>query len=74
MFHENDVVKLRRDQPSESAAAWPGVPASALAAGTVGTVVMVYDDGTAYEVEFVSPDGSTLGLLTLPPSELDPAQ
>ncbi len=33
--------------------------------GTIGTIVMVYDDGRAYEVEFVDDKGNTVALLTL---------
>ena len=35
------------------------VPAEGLEAGDVGTVVHVYRDGRAYEVEFFTLDGST---------------
>lgn len=34
----------------------------------LGTVVMVYEDGKSYEVEFVDADGKTRGCLTLPAS------
>ncbi len=52
-FEELDVVRLRRALPDAN-----------LPAGAVGAIVMVYDDGKAYEVEFC--DGAaTLALLTL---------
>jgi hypothetical protein len=68
MFHEHDVVRLKHSVPAGDAHGWPAVPSMALQAGTLGTIVVVYqNDPTdhAYEVEFVAPDGSTLGLLTL---------
>ena len=33
--------------------------------GDVGTVVMIYDNGKGYEVEFFAADGSTLGVETV---------
>ncbi len=36
----------------------------------VGTIVLVYRQGEAYEVEFVRPDGSTQAVLTLPAAEV----
>lgn len=41
------------------------VPAESLEAGDVGTVVHVYPDGLAYEVEFVALDGHTAVVATL---------
>lgn len=49
---ELDVVKLVQN--------FNGLPA-----GTEGTIVLEYD-GTAYEVEFVDPEGDTLDVLTTP--------
>jgi DNA polymerase III sliding clamp (beta) subunit (PCNA family) len=43
-----------------------------LEAGDVGTVVHVYRDGEAYEVEFVALDGHTVAVATLEGSELRP--
>lgn len=43
-----------------------------LEAGDVGTVVHVYRDGEAYEVEFVALDGQTVAVATLEGSELRP--
>ena len=48
------------------------VPDAALEAGDVGTVVHVYKDGQAYEVEFVTPDGHTAAVLTLAASQVRP--
>jgi hypothetical protein len=53
VFNEYQMVRLKR-------------PTSGLAAGTIGTVVMVYTDPMpGYEVEFCDKDGFTLALLTL---------
>jgi hypothetical protein len=76
MFREHDVVRLTRSVSAESPQAWPGISSTALDAGTVGTIVTVYENDptdNAYEVEFVAPDGSTLGLLTLTDSDIEPA-
>ncbi len=48
------------------------VPASGLEAGDVGTVVHVYQDGQAYEVEFVTLDGHTAAVLTLEAAQVRP--
>ncbi|MBI3462856.1 MAG: DUF4926 domain-containing protein [Planctomycetes bacterium] len=41
------------------------IPEEGLEAGDVGTVVHVYADGQAYEVEFVALDGRTRTVATL---------
>jgi len=41
------------------------LPAEKLTAGDVGTVVHVYRDGEALEVEFSTLDGETVAVLTL---------
>ena len=40
----------------------------------VGTVVMVYKDGEAFEVEFMTLDGDTFALATLMAADLRPAR
>jgi hypothetical protein len=45
---------------------------AALAAGDVGTVVHVYSDGRAYEVEFVALDGHTAAVVTLEVGQVRP--
>jgi hypothetical protein len=55
MIDEHSRIVLTADLPSH-----------ALQAGDVGTVVHVYPEGKAYEVEFVSLDGDTLAVVTLP--------
>jgi len=54
MIKEHDRIVLVVDVPSES-----------LVAGDVGTVVHVYRDGQAYEVEFTTLEGKTAAVITL---------
>ncbi len=63
MISELDRVVLLRDLPEQR-----------LRAGDVGTVVMVYRDGEAFEVEFLTLGGDTHALATLPMSALRPAE
>ena len=46
--------------------------AAGLEAGDVGTIVHVYDDGKAYEVEFVALDGHTAAVATVEASQVRP--
>jgi hypothetical protein len=55
MIQELDTVVLTRD-----------IPAEGLRKGDLGAVVLVHQDGAAHEVEFVTLDGDTLALVTLP--------
>ena len=48
------------------------VAAEGLEAGDVGTVVHVYQDGKAYEVEFVALDGHTRAVVTLEANQVRP--
>ena len=48
------------------------VPAEGLEAGDVGTIVHVYRDGKAYEVEFVALDGHTTAVATLEVGQVRP--
>ncbi len=48
------------------------VPAEGLEAGDVGTVVHVYRDGLAYEVEFTTLDGKTAAVVTLESAQVRP--
>jgi hypothetical protein len=48
------------------------VPAEGLEAGDVGTVVHVYADGLAYEVEFLTLDGHTAAVATLEADQVRP--
>ena len=54
MIAEHEMVVLNCDKPL-----------SGLYAGDVGAVVHVYANGTAYEVEFVDGDGSSVACITL---------
>lgn len=48
------------------------VPAEGLEAGDVGTVVHVYKDGRAYEVEFTTLEGKTAAVVTVESSQVRP--
>ena len=41
------------------------LPDHGLAAGDIGTVVLVHDEGNRYEVEFMTLDGDTVAVATL---------
>jgi hypothetical protein len=55
MIQELDTVVLTRDIPEER-----------LRKGALGAVVLVHQNGAAYEVEFVTLDGQALALARLP--------
>lgn len=61
MIKEHDRIVLNTPLPSEG-----------LEAGDVGTVVHIYRDGQAYEVEFVTLDGHTAAVATLESSQVRP--
>ena len=61
MIEDLDIVALTRDLPGEG-----------LAAGDVGTVVHVYRDFEAYEVEFATLTGMTIGVVTLEAGSIRP--
>jgi Domain of unknown function (DUF4926) len=46
------------------------LPAERLTAGDVGTVVHVYRDGGAYEVEFATLTGETIAVVSLESTQL----
>lgn len=48
------------------------VPAEGLVAGDVGTVVHLYRDGQAFEVEFTTLEGKTAAVITLEASQIRP--
>ncbi len=54
MIHELDTVVLTHDIPEHN-----------LKEGDLGTVVHCYGDSKAFEVEFVTASGKTIGVLTL---------
>jgi len=63
VIEELECVVLTRDLPS-----------SGLKAGDIGTVVMVFGGGEAYDVEFTTLDGETFALETLPADALRPVR
>jgi hypothetical protein len=48
------------------------VPTEGLEKGDVGTVVHIYKDGQAYEVEFITLDGKTAAVVTLEAAQVRP--
>ncbi len=48
------------------------LPGEGLEAGDVGTIVHVYQDGEAYEVEFVALDGHTTAVATIEAAHVRP--
>ena len=60
---EHDRVVLKSD-----------VPAERLKAGDVGTVVHIYRDGLAYEVEFTALNGDTVAVATVETAQVRPVR
>ena len=50
------------------------LPDHGLAAGDIGTVVLVHDEGKGYEVEFMTLDGETIAVATLRAEQVRPVQ
>ena len=63
MIHELDLITLARD-----------IPEHGLQSADVGTVVHCYQDGEAFEVEFVTAAGDTIAVLTLDAADIHPMQ
>jgi hypothetical protein len=61
MIRELDTVALNRD-----------LVKCGLAKGDLGTVVHVYADDNAFEVEFMTLTGDTLGVMTLEAGDIRP--
>ena len=61
MIKEHDCVVLLQDLSKDG-----------LKAGDIGTVVHIHKGGAGYEVEFMTPDGETVAVVTLLPSQLRP--
>ncbi len=59
MIKEHDRIVLSKDLPAEG-----------LLAGDVGTVVHIHNKGKAFEVEFVTLEGETVTVVTLPSSQI----
>ena len=77
MFKELDVIALTTevplnhiwDVPSSSPLIEKRNPAEGLKVGDIGTIVYVQGNGEALEVEFLGPEGNTLGVATISPSQ-----
>lgn len=77
MFKELDIIALT--SPIPRARVWDIPPGSPLARdnwshecmkkGDIGTIVYVQDNGRAYEVEFLGPDGRTVAIATIQASQ-----
>ena len=63
MIDELDLVVLKRDLPD-----------TRLAAGDVGTVMLVHQQGAGYEVEFTTLSGDTVAVVTLDASDVRPVE
>jgi len=61
MIKEHDRIVLKA-----------AIPAEGLEAGDVGTVVHIYRDGLAYEVEFTTLEGDTAAVVTVEISQVRP--
>lgn len=59
MFEELDAVVLKSD-----------IEKYGLKKGDIGTVVHIYDEGKALEVEFMAATGKTVAVLTLAPDDI----
>ena len=63
MIRELDPVVLTQNLPAER-----------LQAGDVGWVVMVHTGGAGFEVEFITLDGETISVATVPASSVRPVR
>ncbi len=61
MVKEHDRVILTSD-----------LPEAGLKSGDVGTVIHLHRNGEAFEVEFLTLDGKTVAIATVPASQLRP--
>lgn len=59
MIKEHDRIVLEKDLPEKK-----------LKAGDVGTVVHIYHQEKAFEVEFMTLNGETVAIVTLPASQV----
>lgn len=56
----------------ERVALTAAVPDQGIGPGDVGTVVHVYKEGAAYEVEFITLDGHTAAVVTIEAAQVRP--
>ncbi|HMJ08362.1 MAG TPA: DUF4926 domain-containing protein [Pyrinomonadaceae bacterium] len=61
---------MRKAKLFDSVALLDDLPDEKLWRGQVGAIVEIYNNGQAFEVEFVDKEGRTYGLLTLRPDQL----
>ena len=61
MINELDIVALTRP-----------LPEFGLVAGDIGTVVMIHEAGKGYSVEFMTLNGTTVAVTTLPADDVRP--
>jgi len=59
MYNELDIIILNTD-----------ILEFNLKTGDIGTIVAVYENGKAYEVEFITYSGQTLAVITLKPYQI----
>ncbi|MFT3744981.1 MAG: DUF4926 domain-containing protein [Pyrinomonadaceae bacterium] len=60
---------MKKPEMYDSIALIEDVPEAGLVRGNMGAIVEIYNDGDAYEVEFVDTQGQTYGLLPLRPKQ-----
>ena len=70
MKHRQTLKKLEKLKLFDVIALTADLEEENLFQGQVGTIVEVYKDGEAFEVEFVDRQGRTYGLMTLRPEQL----
>ena len=61
---------MRKPEMFDSVALIEDLPEDGLVCGNMGAIVEIYNDGEAYEVEFVDTHGQTYGLLALRPEQI----
>ncbi len=77
MFKELDVIALTAEVPLDHIWDVPDTspliekrnPGDGLKVGDVGTIVCIQGNGEALEVEFLGPDGNTMAIATISPSQ-----
>ena len=77
MFKELDVIALTTevpldhiwDVPDSSPLIENRNPGNGLKIGDVGTIVCIQGNGEALEVEFLGPNGNTIAIATISPSQ-----
>ena len=67
-------MSMKSLEELELAALRLDLPAHGLVVGDIGTVVLVYREGEAYEVEFVAANGKTVAVETLRACDVEPVR